>query len=577
MKKLLILCDDDKGGGTAHVARHLCIGLAKSFSVSFGYRRHEISDRYYSTLDSSSARVLDSRCAESNRFRSAYKSDEASGILDNERPDVILFVDAGVVYSHLALKVEATRRGIPYVIVVNGVPANARDMQRAILPSAIETLNAARRVVFVSAANQARFQHLFPDVRAPSMVIPNTCAEAFFTPPQSGTREQIRQDLGVTSNEFLILTTGRVEPKKGQELAIRALAELKKTKGSFLDIKLGFAGTATEEYAAKLKRLYDSLGLAGRVLMLGYRSDARELLAAADLFCLPSYTEGMPISIIEAMAMNVPVVATAVDGIPEQIDITSGVLVCPPAPKESDCIYQLAEAFERLRSTEAVRRGLATKAGERARTEFHPVLNIERYRQLLQPLQPLTEDETRNSIIGLSRHPLGRAPNGSVNFGSPEEAWKILDDGWGVSRRRGVWSEGNASSLTIPVRAAIESPLVSLRLEPHVKGLDKSQRLEIVIDGESLGTLTLSRKLVPWPTWVHLRLRPTRTDRNVRLELLYGDAAKNEIARRGRTILISRLHIADAGTMRARMVAQFLRNGPHLGPARSASLASPLG
>src|SRR5690606_223154 len=127
------------------------------------YNRHETSDRYYSSVKAAKARVLDSRCAESSRFRSAYKADEAADILDQAQPDAILFVDAGVVYSHLALKLEASRRGIPYAIVINGVPIKAREMQPPLLPPAIETLNAARHIVFVSAANQARFQRLFPE------------------------------------------------------------------------------------------------------------------------------------------------------------------------------------------------------------------------------------------------------------------------------------------------------------------------------------------------------------------------------------------------------------------------------
>ena len=119
-------------------------------------------------------------------------------------------------------------------------------------------------------------------------------------------------------------------PHKGQEVAIRAIATL---KAGGLDVALWLAGTERGGGQAYTHRLYSlscELGVDAQVRFLGHRDDAPDLLRAADLFLLPSTREGMPLSILEAQASKVPVLAAPTTGIPEIVtDGQTGFLIAP--------------------------------------------------------------------------------------------------------------------------------------------------------------------------------------------------------------------------------------------------------
>lgn len=98
---------------------------------------------------------------------------------------------------------------------------------------------------------------------------------------------------------------------------------------------------------AELEARAIEAGLADRIRFLGRRGsvEVASWLAAANVFCLPSYAEGCPNSVIEALACGRPVVATSVGGIPELVDLESGILV---APKDSEALAEaLGEALSR--------------------------------------------------------------------------------------------------------------------------------------------------------------------------------------------------------------------------------------
>ena len=108
---------------------------------------------------------------------------------------------------------------------------------------------------------------------------------------------------------------------------------------------------------AEVQALHRELGLGDRCRLLGYRTDVKDLMAAADLFVLASAFEGLPVSIMEAMASGLPVVATAVGGVPEAVvDGETGLLV-PPRDASA-----LAGALLRLARDPDLRAAMATKA-----------------------------------------------------------------------------------------------------------------------------------------------------------------------------------------------------------------------
>jgi glycosyltransferase involved in cell wall biosynthesis len=145
-----------------------------------------------------------------------------------------------------------------------------------------------------------------------------------------------------------ILNVGRLAPVKGQALLIEAIAQLRE-RG--IDAHCRIVGDGPER--AVLQRRIDELGLADWVELTGAvgQDRIRELYEQADVFALPSFREGLPFVLIEALAMELGVVATRIMGIPELVtDGASGMLVTPGRVDElTDALAQLARDPARRR------------------------------------------------------------------------------------------------------------------------------------------------------------------------------------------------------------------------------------
>jgi glycosyltransferase involved in cell wall biosynthesis len=131
---------------------------------------------------------------------------------------------------------------------------------------------------------------------------------------------------------------GRLSAEKGFDILIGAVGRL---LGSGIDIQLLIAGEGPEK--DRLAKLVSDLGLAERIHLLGYRAELIPLYEAMDVFALSSYREGLPNVLLEAMAMQVPVVATRVNGVPRLVAAgESGELV------EAGSADGLATALSRI-------------------------------------------------------------------------------------------------------------------------------------------------------------------------------------------------------------------------------------
>ena len=140
----------------------------------------------------------------------------------------------------------------------------------------------------------------------------------------------LRKELGLDQHDFVIGTMGRLHPIKGLEVFLRA-ARIIKDHGK--SAKFIIAGDGP--LRGQLQALAQQCGLAHEVMFLGHRSDGNNILGLMDLFVLPSLSEGIPLVLLEALALARPVVATAVGGIPEVVEHgISGLLVT--AGKQDD-------------------------------------------------------------------------------------------------------------------------------------------------------------------------------------------------------------------------------------------------
>jgi glycosyltransferase involved in cell wall biosynthesis len=157
-----------------------------------------------------------------------------------------------------------------------------------------------------------------------------------------------------------LLVVGRLAPPKRPDLVIRALHGLRRR---FPEVELHFVGDGPLRESAD--RLARELGLASRVRLLGTREDVPQLMRMTACVVLASDYEGCPVSVIEAMAAAVPVVATRVGGVPELVDeARTGFLVEPGAHEE------LAAALARVLARPELGRALGESGREIARRRF---------------------------------------------------------------------------------------------------------------------------------------------------------------------------------------------------------------
>ena len=127
-------------------------------------------------------------------------------------------------------------------------------------------------------------------------------------------RSKIRQELGLRENSKLLLTVARLHPQKGHDYLIPIIPKI---IYKFPDVHFVWVGDG--EHRTYLEEMLREYKVQEKVIFLGYRDDIPDLLTAADLFLFPSYQEGLPFAVLEAMVHGLPIVASDTGGIPEMI------------------------------------------------------------------------------------------------------------------------------------------------------------------------------------------------------------------------------------------------------------------
>ena len=135
-----------------------------------------------------------------------------------------------------------------------------------------------------------------------------------------------RGKLDIPSSAYVIIVVAALFEMKGHKDLITALAGMAREKP---DLFVLFVGDG--DYRQELQKLAAESGLREVIRFLGFRSDIPEMLSVSDLFVLPSYSEGLPVSVLEAMAAGVPVIATDVGGLREVVRDGENAYLVPPA------------------------------------------------------------------------------------------------------------------------------------------------------------------------------------------------------------------------------------------------------
>jgi glycosyltransferase involved in cell wall biosynthesis len=175
---------------------------------------------------------------------------------------------------------------------------------------------------------------------------------------KAGHRREVREQLGIADDEVVIGTVANLRREKGYDVLLDAAQRLDADPG---ETKVRIVSVGQGPLEADLRAEVEARGLQDRVLLLGYREDAVATAAAFDVFTLASRHEGLPVSLMEALALGLPVVATRAGGIPEMVtDGVEGLLV------PVDDAAALAHAWRRVADDTDLRNELARCAHERA-------------------------------------------------------------------------------------------------------------------------------------------------------------------------------------------------------------------
>lgn len=158
-----------------------------------------------------------------------------------------------------------------------------------------------------------------------------------------------RAELGLKDTDVLCISAGDLVPRKNYETAIKAIVKVKDSNLHYL-----ICGVGSEE--TRLKKMAEALGIEDRVHFAGFRTDMKELLKTADIFLFSSLQEGLPRSLMEAMAAGLPAVASGIRGNVDLIEEGKGGILCEP---------QNAAAFARALRLLIKNPSLRGKMGER--------------------------------------------------------------------------------------------------------------------------------------------------------------------------------------------------------------------
>jgi len=226
---------------------------------------------------------------------------------------------------------------------------------------AIATRMAGATVCYV--AQDIRKHYARAHAGLPAFVIPNgvPCMD----------RRRFPHPSDLAQRHFNLLMVGRLDDVKGHDVAIKALA----TSALAPDIHLNIVGTGPRQ--SELLLLASSLGVAERVHMLGFRRNAYDYMAHCDALLMPSLHEGLPYTLLEAMALGAPIIASGVGGLAEVVENGVTGLLVPPRS-----VPELAQAIQRLHADDGLRTRLAEGAQAVQRSRYSLDTMTTRYMQV---------------------------------------------------------------------------------------------------------------------------------------------------------------------------------------------------
>jgi glycosyltransferase involved in cell wall biosynthesis len=268
------------------------------------------------------------------------------------------------------------------VLVVHDSPSRYALQDQSPLSWALEQMAPYSHYLFPSARVRDAWMQMDGLAERESCVIPNCCREDAVAAVTAKDRVQVRRKLGLPADRFLAVCVGTIHYRKGQDLLLELMPQLLTAVPNLHVVLVGDPhDIGGSEWGERVMQQIGTSQFHDRIECVGKRSDALEFIFAADALVLPSRSEVMPITILEAMALRTPVIASDVDGIPELIENgTSGLLFSQTNPAG------LVNAFAALAADPEMRRAMAENASRRYWEKFSRQLLVSRVAQAINAL-----------------------------------------------------------------------------------------------------------------------------------------------------------------------------------------------
>jgi glycosyltransferase involved in cell wall biosynthesis len=265
--------------------------------------------------------------------------------------------------------------GIPSVCTIHVLPASDATGKRGFhhkLESFVLS-HFSSRVIAVS--EQARQLHIAAAGADPGQVITvynGIDLSGFLNLDRSEARQEARQELGIPQEARVLVTVAVLRPEKGIQFMLRALPQILENDPNAYYMIVG-DGSHRQQLLAETEQ--DSLR--GRVIFTGMRGDIARLMAASDIFVLPTLTEALPTVLMEAMAAHLPIVVSAVGGVPEMVQEGRNGLLVPPAD-----VPALVSACSSLLADQSTRLGMGDAGWEVVNRLFSIQGQVDRLREI---------------------------------------------------------------------------------------------------------------------------------------------------------------------------------------------------
>lgn len=291
-----------------------------------------------------------------------------------------IFIVNNVRYHKTAQPIGHIRKNINVLICQESIRHFDNHIRGVALDDVVQMISKYDAIIFASERCRQEWCEFEPIQAKKTFYLPNTSDEDASINILRTSQRELRQKLGLPLDRFVAVCLASIQFRKGQDLLLEQLDELTRRIPNllllFVGMPIGDWGDDFIEKASHPKSKHTAK-------VLGPIESAIEYVRAADALVLPSRAEAMPLTILEAMSVSTPVVASDVDGIPELVEHNKSGWLFPLGERES-----LVEGLATIANAPEVGKRWAEAALQRYKNEFSRAKYAERLGGILAELEP---------------------------------------------------------------------------------------------------------------------------------------------------------------------------------------------